>query len=444
MASFQYKEQKYGMAVVSDIEANKPIKLFKSGSITVDKKNKDYLAWKKQIDKGDLKKSEAVMKGIAIFVDKKSKSAYVFTKLDKAPYSGGGGSGAGAEVTALAESAVCIVTASLVHFGKVDLTKGGVKKLAGVLDLGKQDSPSEIAKITEWLKKNPDWLDTSKRTAKEIIAQMKVTKKHHFHRDSMFMNNIYGQFQENLKPLNKLGLKVSGDKWNPADIWISSKEKFPAHKDLTTLNKTILTNFKNDNIVGISLKKLGSGITWAVYNLPKSKQLFIFDEVTPPKTPLSSKDTYIVTKSGLRIQIRTFNAGDNIQCELKGENANGGKCGFGATRQIVESISKQKLLTNVDIKKLSEPQIFKLIVKYYKETGYKTDANKLVKEFNDKDFKSPEVQRDFISSKLQSLQIASIIKNHKKRNDMVTGLFGYAHSLGLEGLFEASVYAKIY
>jgi hypothetical protein len=49
---------------------------------------------------------------------------------------------------------------------------------------------------------------------------------------------------------------------------------------------------------------------------------------------------------------------------------------------------------------MSDKEILKLIVKYYKETKYKVSEKELTKEFNNKEFKSPEIQRDFISSKL--------------------------------------------
>jgi hypothetical protein len=445
MANFKYSEQKYGKAVVSDIESGKPIKLFgASRSIVVDNKDSDYLKWKSYIDKNNQRGAETFMKGKEIFVDKKSKASYAFTKIDKAPYSGSGGSGGGATQTAMQESAVCIVTAMLVHKGEVDLTQKGVDGVNQVLDLGKGNSKSEIKKILDWLKSDPDWLETSIKTAKEIINQIKLTKSHNFHRDSAFMNSIYKQFQDNLKPLNKLGLRISGDKWNPADIWITDKNVFPSHTDLSSLNDTILKKFEKDETIGISLKKVGSSVTWSVYNLPKSKQTFKFEKIIPPKSPMSSKDAYIETKSGLTIQIRSFNDEDNIQCELKGKHAAGGKCGFGATRQIVESISNEKILLNSEIKEMGEPEKCKLISEFYKMTGTVVSSKKIEDEMANKEFKDKKKRSDFFISKIQALQIASIIATHKKKNDIITGIFGYAHSLGLDGLFEASVYAKIY
>lgn len=447
MANFKYDDvpkHMYMELLIGKIDNGDKIKTT-LGEVIFDTTTHGYKTLRDMVMKtGDKIKAKDYLKNNEVFITKDTNSNILITKIDKAPFSKAGGSGAGAAQTALAESAVCIVCASLVHLGKVDLSENGIKKIESVLDLGKQSSLSEIKKIVEWLQQNPDWYDTSVRTAEEIIHQKKITKQHNFHRDSVFMNSIYKQFQDNLKPLNKLKLRVSGDKWNPSDIWISNKNTFPSHNDITTLNKTIIEGFKNDDTIGISLKKLGKSLTWSVYNLPKSKKLFEFDKVVKPKSSMSSKDMYVETKAGLRLQIRTFNAGDNIQTELKGKYASGGKCGFGATRQIIESLTNENLYTNAQIKKMSEEDIIKLIHGFYKSMGLTYSIDSMKKEFYTKTFKSPAIQQDFLISKLQATQIASIIKNSKDKNLIVTGIFGYAHSLGLEGLFEASVYAKIY
>ena len=54
-------------------------------------------------------------------------------------------------------------------------------------------------------------------------------------------------------------------------------------------------------------------------------------------------------------------------------------------------------------------------------------------------------QRDYLVSKYQALQAAVALDNAKPavQKKIVTGLFGYAYSLGLQNLFEASVYAKV-
>ena len=74
----------------------------------------------------------------------------------------------------------------------------------------------------------------------------------------------------------------------------------------------------------------------------------------------------------------------------------------------------------------------------------KPGRSSLEREFDKKGFKSNAVALDYLTSKLQALQVASAIKNDKEKDMIVTGIYGYTHSLGLSEMFEASVYAKVY
>ena len=136
-------------------------------------------------------------------------------------------------------------------------------------------------------------------TAEKIKTKLgnKLTRSHHFHRDSVFMNSIYKKFQEHLKPVNKLGIRISNDKWNPSDIWISSKSDLPATNDIVSLNKVLLEGFKKTEIVGVSLKKIGASANFTVYNIDKQTQAFRFKSIKPQKSPFSSKDVVIETKA---------------------------------------------------------------------------------------------------------------------------------------------------
>ena len=370
---------------------------------------------------------------------------FKLSSIDKIPYSKAGGSGAGAEITKLSESAVCIALASLVHTGTFNLDQEEtIKSIANVLDLGSGSTTNEIAKVIAWLKSDEIWLESIIKTAKTIINKLGVSTRHHFHRDSAFMNSLYAEFQKNLKPLNKIGLRVSGDKWNPADIWITNKSKISAFHDLSSLNSFLLKNFSEDNIMGVSLKKVGKTVNFDVYNLPSQKRLFQFKDITKPPQPMSSKDCYIETVSGMKMQIRSFSSCDNVQCELKGQYANGGKCGHGALKHIIQSLTTTKILSNKEIKKMSDDEIFDKIATNYKRCFGSVSADKIKAEFAKKKFANDSARYDFLISKLQALQIASAIKNDKQKNDIVTAIYGYAHSMGLAEMFEASVYAKVY
>ena len=381
-----------------------------------------------------------------------------------------GGSGGGANQTALAESAVCIATAWLMLTGK-DLTKKdlsdskSVKKIITninkIADIGKLDTKKGIKQVLDFLQKDEAWLSTTVRTATKIKKEKIGSKKdYHFHRDSEFMNAIYTVASGHIKKINKLGLRIDPNKWNPGDIWLArgkGKDGFPATKDLTSLNKSVLKQFKECEIVGISLKKLsssGAG-TWTVYNLPKQQRAFVFDKIEKPAAALmNSKDVYITAKSGMKIQIRTFDAYQDIQCQITGGHAAGGKAGFGVTKHAIETLTKESLMTWKEVHALSKPKQIKLIRKFHAlcRIGATPSVQAIERNIKEQKNKSgilfdkwaDKRQDDYYISKIQALQIASIIKSSKNRNEIISIIFAYAASLGLKDLFEASVYAKIY
>ena len=381
-----------------------------------------------------------------------------------------GGSGGGANQTALAESAVCIATAWLMLTGK-DLTIEDLSKktsLAKIMrdvdriaDIGKLDTKTGIKQVLEFLRNDEAWLSTTVRTAQKIKKEkIGGRKDYHFHRDSKFMNEIYKVANGHIKKINKLGLRIDPNKWNPGDIWLargSGINGFPATKDLVSLNKSVLKKFKDCEIVGISLKKLsasGTG-TWSVYNLPKQQRTFVFDKVEKPAGDLmNSKDVYITAKSGMKIQIRTFDAYQDIQCQITGGSAAGGKAGFGVTKHALETLTTSRLMSWKDINKLSRSKQVGLIRKYHSlcKIGPTPSAKAIEKSVDSQKNKTGQVfadwkekrQDDYYISKVQALQIASIIKTSKNKNEIISIIFAYAASLGLKDLFEASVYAKIY
>lgn len=398
-----------------------------------------------------------------------SKIYLPITKVIKTEeFGGGGGSGGGSDTTTLAESAACIATAWLIH-KKKDLTMSDLstkagqtyikKTLDGFVDLGPKDTKEGIQEVIDFLMSDPEWLSTSVRTAKKIKTVLKLNSKHHFHRDSAFMNNIYKEASKHIKKLNSIGIRIGGDKWNPGDIWIaegSGNEGFSATKDLSDLNKAVLRKFNASNIMGVSLKKLpkAGNATLTVYNLPKQQRNFEFKEVKKPAGNLmDSKDIYIVTKAGKEIQIRTFDTGADIQCEIKGGAAAGGKAGFGVTAYAINKVEGISLDRYPQINTWTEPEKVKKIQNYYREIynssiqtknivdGAYAKKNKQGKSFEEW---SEPAQFDYWSSKIQGMQIASIIKNSKQKNDIVTIIFAYAASLGLKDVFEASTYAKVY
>ena len=385
------------------------------------------------------------------------------------------GSGAGTTVTRWAESAVCLALAYKTKTkGKnLPMDMKVFNEMDAVVDMGKHDTKKELKSIFDWLQKNPSWYDTTIKTAK-IIYEKKLkgkNEKYNFHRDSKFMNSIYDLFKENLKEINKIGLRIGGDKWNPGDIWISSERQFPTKTDLPSvrsMNVYLLEKYRKAKIIGVSLKKLGANPRYETYNLPDQDISFKFKRVVPQTVNgTNSKDMYVdagKNDGDIRIQIRTSDYGQDIQCEIKGKNAAGGKAGFGITSYLMKQLADETITTKEIISQWTETQKIQEISKNYKKAGFGYYVQGVLeKELAEKDWldtdrlkrKAKEdagflqkIKDDFFVSKIQATQIAGALNtlgNKKGGADtLITALFSYAHSLGLQEMFEASVYGKVY
>ena len=336
-------------------------------------------------------------------------------------------------------------------------------EMDAVVDMGKHDTKKELKSIFDWLQKNPSWYDTTIKTAK-IIYEKKLkgkNEKYNFHRDSKFMNSIYDLFKENLKEINKIGLRIGGDKWNPGDIWISSERQFPTKTDLPSvrsMNVYLLEKYRKAKIIGVSLKKLGANPKYETYNLPDQDISFKFKRVVPQTVNgTNSKDMYVdagKNDGDIRIQIRTFDFNNNIQCEIKGKNAAGGKAGFGVTSYLIKQLAGINIKDKDQIGRLSEDQKIKEIANGYSKAGFpEYSVIKLKQELENKQFVNKQgkyeqkIKDDFFVSKIQSTQVAGALNTLAKNggaDTLITALFSYAHSLGLKEMFDASVYGKVY
>ena len=452
MGGFKYKDlsdhnYSYMHALIDDVDNGKEILLTDKTKVRFSKKH--FSNFKKLINEQRANELERILKksNNELLVDDKFFNEYKLTKIEKTVYSKGSGSGAGAEITRLSEMAVCVVLASYVHNNKkFNLDKATtIPKINNVLDLGTGDTKTAIEEVIDWLKENPDWMDSVEKTANRLCIELNLTTQHHFHRDSSFMNSLYNKFHELIKPLNTLGIRISGDKWNPSDIWIATRNKLPAGVDsIASLNKTLLEGFNTSNIIGVSLKKVGKVVNYSVYNIGSRKKLFKYNGLKSQVSPLDAKDTYITTESGMNMQIRSFGYCENVQCELKGTSANNGKCGHGALKYLVSKLSTQRITNNNTIKRMTDKQALSEIKDLFSKCFRSISLSTLEKDFKKKKFTSDKVKQDFLISKIQALQVAWAIKSSSSPSDLVSAIYGYAHSFGLDELFEASVYAKVY
>lgn len=446
------------------IDARKKIQIVRSTKTGDSKPNqvvfkKDWLLieeLKKLVKRENASEIELFLKKHRnVFIDARTETTYTLEEIDLGhldkSYAGkgikGGGARGGSKVTELSEKAVCVILASLVHTGKFSLDENTTTtNINAVLDMGSGDSEQHIKEVIGWLKTDETWLNAAHRSATKLLQVVKPTKLHHFHRDSKFMKDLHKRFKDGLGSLQKLGVRINQNKWNPSDIWITTKTEFPADKDLASLNKHLMEKWANSEIRGVSLKKVGPTANWSEYNIGKQKNLFKFVGIEKQSKPWISKDVYICTKSGMKIQIRTFSKNSNIQCELQGGQAAGGKCGFGATKYLIQKITGEVVDDKIKIRNKGEDKVLAEINAYFSNVfKIGTNLDTFKREFKKKPLIG-EARWDWLVSKYQALQIASIIKNDRKKQSdtVVTGIYGYAASLGLEEVFEASVYGKVY
>ena len=429
------------------------------------------------------------------------------TQLDKsgAKEFQASGSGGGASTTELAEGGACIALAWLLD----PISKGKDLKyddfvtpakrqilltnLDQRVDLGAFETKDGMNKILDFFMEEPDWLDTSIKTAQKLKAKLKLSYSHHMHRDSAFMRGIYLRARKEIKESpglqnalqalttdksNPYKLSIGGDKWNPGDIWIAEgfgNKGFPATQDSNTLshlNKEVLDKFHAADIMGISLKKIGKSVQYQIYNASPSDARFdgftytgIKDEL--PAKLMDSKDMYVEGKyhgKNQLLQIRTFDADSNIQTELKGGAAAAGKAGFGVVDFAMKTFKQEALLTYPTINKMTEADKMKLVQDYYKQIFGRSVSDREIRDSLDKKKNRKSVlfanwserhQNDYWTSKIEALQICAIINKNKDTDladNIITVIMAYAMSLGLgfpskaglETVFRASTYAKVF
>ena len=259
-------------------------------------------------------------------------------------------SGAGSEITALAESLQAYACAARQAKGK---------PLASIYDLNQQNTKD--AKCTKQLAQclkglDDTWKRSCIETANQIFKDFSI-KNSTFHRGGDVEKIVYDEFRKFKKDSGLTG----EDKWNPADIWIAKKGFKPKKdfKGLNELNKYIFDAFKKKDLIGVSLKKIGpkNHPHKTIYNdgsPPKAK----FNKILITTDMTSSKDCYIEfsSDSGVgQIQLRNFSSRpepSSWQGEIKGKSAAGGKIGGGLL--IAGAIS-----SGVPISQLMIPQQFR-------------------------------------------------------------------------------------
>ena len=297
-------------------------KLFKAGNI--DKLKSDY--------------------GNKIPLFKSGSTDIKLNQIFKSPeFGGGSGSGGGAEETARNESAQCLYAALAwyVYGKKIPENKKVTKS-----DFTKAYAKCSTTETLESMLDLPeDWHQSSIWGANELYGRYNGNT-YTFHRGSSYVDKIESAF----KRINKVE-KAFGNlnKWSPADIYmITEKGKTAIDNDISKattlgdLNNRMIKYYKTGDVVGVSLKKIGtSTVKFSENNIEPNKIDVTYQSTQvvaeSKKSLFESMDIYLVHNKG-KIQFRSFGGTvlSGWQGEGKGTTANQGKISLGPLNFILK------------------------------------------------------------------------------------------------------------
>jgi len=354
-------------------------------------------------------------------------NSYGLSKFKKTvEFGSGSGQGGGTVNTAIAESSQCIFNAMLYYvvdeINEEALTEENYKKAYSYC---KVTSPlEEIIKFSQ----DKSWRNTFILTAQKL-KQTIQGNNFEFHRGSEFTNSIYNAYKIASKNAE---IKMQSDKWNPADIWIVSKNilgyDFPTN--LEELNADLSNLFTEEKLLGVSLKKLGNTANLSYYNI--TDQEIKGYKITKIEAIPTNKGAQIEYDGG-KIYFRTFNFADNFAGEILGKTAAHGKIGVGPLNDILKYNNKKQLPNTRSLKQSLEDNDETTINdfhKNYNEVNENIGIDKFIEFINSKNI-------DWRVSKYLALHVCSQLKENG--NEPLSDMIRYSTSSSRN----SSVFIKI-
>lgn len=339
-------------------------------------------------------------------------------------------SGAGSEVTALAESLQAYACATRQHLGKdlIDVSQITAKTIADA------DCDRTLAQCMKGLDEN--WFRSVILTANLIFQEVPGAngkKLFKFYRGGQLVDSIYNEWRK-----HKKGSGITGDdKWNPADIWMIKKDfKFKTGwKTLVEYNHYVYNEFANTNMIGISLKKIGPKDEPHSKIFNNGKPLVAqFTGIKLGMNMTDSKDIYIQYKAEGNpgeVQLRNFSSRpvpSSWQGEIKGKAAAGGKIGGGIIFEGAIDVGVQKtkltLPQQTPIDKPSDADFKKFATMFKELSGSKEKIDVLIalaKAGHRKD-------KTWWMSKYIGIDLVYTVLKEKKMDNLCAYIFQYASS----------------
>lgn len=369
-----------------------------------------------------------------VFKDSKNKPYKLNTIAKNKEFGGGGGSGAGAENTKLNESSVCLWCAVQKEYGASDLNS--------VVRYYKENKVQALYDVDETDKnmisqKDALWIAHYQRCAEFLMKGMFNQGDYIFHRGSALVDEINKKFSELNKKMEVPFANIN--KWSPADIWASKKSfrlQIDKCKTLDDLNRYLINELKNRNLVGISLKKTVNTIHQTNFNVGEKRPPMEFNgyrikSAKADSTIMSSKDVYVSGKGEdeIDMQVRSFDDLSGYQGELIGKVAKYGKIAHGPINLILKDLRLEQLPPQSEIVNKARAKDEKLIQELYKMFKKYAEPGMTEQNFVTT-VKSPTTKSDYLFSKYLGVKLIDILMSTtaKNRNEFVQGALGYALS----------------
>ena len=269
----------------------------------------------------------------------------------------GGGSGAGAALTKLAESSQALYAAVVFNVLGREMTIKDVTK-----DNFMKASSTAITdeNLNNMINNLPDdWINSSIAGANALFRAYKGKGKFTFHRGSP----IVGAIEKTFTAINR-GESAFGNlnKWSPADIYMVGSGFSPgalqAERTLKGLNEKMFEYIQSNQLIGVSLKKITGSGRISKKNFPTDKKMTTAS-FKGTMTSLESMDGYIQwgTATTEKIQFRSFGGDVSLtgwQGEIKGASANQGKVSLGPLNYILKRHGFKELPSSQESARLAE------------------------------------------------------------------------------------------
>ena len=269
----------------------------------------------------------------------------------------GGGSGAGAALTKLAESSQALYAAVVFNVLKRPMTNKDVNldnfQKALSTAITDENFDSMVNKLPD------DWVNSSIAGANALWRRYGNKGKFQFHRGSPQVSQIEGTFTAINRQEGAFG---NLNKWSPADIYMIGAKYNPAsiagEKTLKGLNVAMWENLQANQLIGVSLKKITGSGSISNMNFPTDRKQ-TSAEFRGSTTNMDAMDGYIKWGVGgnERIQFRSFGGETSLtgwQGEIKGASANQGKVSLGPINFVLKTHGLQQLPASKESARLAQ------------------------------------------------------------------------------------------